>query len=64
MNGVLAITKIRNERPLSLSDASPDRLLEACKASTNAALYTVVMFALSTDLARMKSSHSHWPILI
>jgi len=48
MDGVTAITKIRNERTRFLSDDERDRLLEACKASTNAALYTVVVFALST----------------
>jgi integrase len=48
MDGVSAITKIRNERTRFLSDDERDRLLEACKASTNDALYTVVVFALST----------------
>jgi len=48
MDGVTAITKIRNERTRFLSDDERDRLLAACKASTNAALYTVVVFALST----------------
>lgn len=48
MDGVSAITKIRNERTRFLFNYEQDGLLEACKASTNAALCTVVMFALPT----------------
>lgn len=48
MDSVSRITKIRNERMRYLNDNERKALLEACKASDNAQLYTIVVFALST----------------
>lgn len=48
MDGVNAITKIRDERTRFLSDDERAKLLEACRQSDNAHLFPVVMFALST----------------
>jgi len=48
MDSVSRITKIRNERMRYLDDDERKALLEACKASENAQLYTIVVFALST----------------
>jgi len=48
MDGVPAITKIRDERTRFLTDDERGKLLAACKASDNAHLYPVVVFALST----------------
>lgn len=48
LDGVNRITKIRNERIRFLSDEERTALLAACKASENAHLYPVVVFALST----------------
>jgi len=48
MDGVNAITKIRDERTRFLSDDERGKLLEACRTSDNEHLYPVVMFALST----------------
>lgn len=48
VNGVNRITKLRNERTRYLSDEERQTLLEACKASDNAQLYPLVVFALST----------------
>jgi integrase len=48
MDGVNRITKIRDERTRFLSDEERSALLDACKASDNEHLYTVVVFALST----------------
>lgn len=48
MEGVNPITKIRDERTRFLSDDERAKLLDACKASDNASLFTVVVFALST----------------
>ncbi len=48
MDGVNAITKIRDERTRFLTDEERAKLLEACQASDNAHLYPVVVFALST----------------
>ncbi|MAP18445.1 MAG: integrase [Aurantimonas sp.] len=48
MDGVNAITNIRDERTRFLSDEERARLLEACRASNNDYLFTIVVFALST----------------
>ncbi|WP_143131049.1 site-specific integrase, partial [Roseospirillum parvum] len=48
LDGVNAITKIRDERTRFLSAEERANLLEACKASDNDQLFTVVVFALST----------------
>lgn len=48
MEGVNAITKIRDERTRFLTDDERAKLLEACRQSDNEHLYTVVVFALST----------------
>lgn len=48
MDGVNAITKIRDERTRFLSDDERGKLLDACRASDNEHLFPVVMFALST----------------
>jgi len=48
MDGVNAITKIRDERTRFLSDDERAALLDACKESDNDQLFTVVVFALST----------------
>ncbi|WP_416799485.1 site-specific integrase [Ciceribacter azotifigens] len=48
MEGVNPITNIRNERTRFLSDEERTALLDACKASDNDQLFTVVVFALST----------------
>ena len=48
MDGVNPITNIRDERTRFLSDEERARLLDACKASDNDYLFTVVVFALST----------------
>jgi integrase len=48
LDGVNKITKIRNERTRFLSDEERARLLATCKASDNAHLYPIVIFALST----------------
>lgn len=48
IEGVNRITKIRDERTRFLSDEERTALLEACKASDNDQLFTVVVFALST----------------
>lgn len=48
MDGVNAITKIRDERTRFLTDDERTKLLDACKASENKSLYPVVVFALST----------------
>ncbi len=48
MEGVTPITKIRNERTRYLDEDERKELLEACKASDNAQLYPIVVFALST----------------
>jgi integrase len=48
MDGVNAITKIRDERTRFLSDEERTKLLDACKASKNEDLFTIVVFALST----------------
>jgi integrase len=48
MDGVNPITKIRDERTRFLSDDERAKLLDACKASDNDSLFTVVVFALST----------------
>lgn len=48
MDGVNPITNIRDERTRFLSDEERARLLNACKASDNDYLFTVVVFALST----------------
>ncbi len=48
MDGVEAITKIRNERVRYLNDKERDQLLAACRNSPNFQLYPIVIFALST----------------
>ncbi|MGX1101488.1 site-specific integrase [Amorphus sp. MBR-141] len=48
MDGVNAITNIRDERSRFLSDEERTRLLAACQASNNDYLFTIVVFALST----------------
>lgn len=48
MDGVNPITNIRDERTRFLSDEERAKLLDACKASDNDYLFTVVVFALST----------------
>jgi integrase len=44
-----------------LSDEERRRLLEACKASSNPYLYTVVVLALSTGARRGELLTLHWP---
>lgn len=48
MDGVNAITKIRDERTRFLSEDERAKLLDACKASDNDYIFTIVVFALST----------------
>lgn len=48
MEGVDAITKLRNERVRFLGEDERTALLKACKESRNRQLYPIVVFALST----------------